>query len=50
MEKLRIGLALTGSFCTFEKAVAAAEALAEKYDVTAIMSGTAYETDTDKSP
>lgn len=46
MENLRIGLALTGSFCTFEKAVAAAEALAEKYDVTAIMSGTAYETDT----
>lgn len=46
MEKLRIGLALTGSFCTFEKAVAAAEALAEKYDVTAVMSGTVYETDT----
>ncbi len=46
MEKLRIGLALTGSFCTFEKAVAAAEALAAKYDVTAIMSETAYGTDT----
>lgn len=46
METLRIGLALTGSFCTFEKAIAAAETLAAKYDVTAIMSETAYETDT----
>lgn len=46
MEKLRIGLALTGSFCTFEKALAAAERLAAKYDVTAIMSETAYAADT----
>ena len=46
MEKLRIGLALTGSFCTFEKALAAAEHLAAKYDVTAIMSETAYAADT----
>ena len=43
---LRIGLVLTGSFCTFEKALAAAQALAAKYDVTALMSETAYETDT----
>ena len=45
MEKLRIGLALTGSYCTYDKAIAALQALAEKYDVTAIMSETAYETD-----
>jgi dipicolinate synthase subunit B len=45
-ETLRIGLVLTGSFCTFEKALAAAEKLAEKYDVTALMSETAYATDT----
>ena len=46
MEKLRIGLAMTGSFCTFDKAIAAARALAEKYDVTVLMSDAAYETDT----
>ena len=45
MGKLRIGLALTGSYCTYDKALAAAEALAEKYDVTALMSETAAETD-----
>ncbi len=45
MDKLRIGLALTGSYCTYDKALAAAEALAEKYELTALMSETAYETD-----
>ena len=45
MKKLRIGLALTGSYCTYDKALAAAETLAEKYDVTALMSETAVETD-----
>ncbi len=45
MEKLRIGLALTGSYCTYDKALAAAEALCKKYDVTAIMSETAAATD-----
>ena len=45
-DRLRIGLALTGSFCTFDKALAAAQALAEKYDLTALMSETAYGTDT----
>lgn len=42
---LRIGLALTGSYCTYDKALAAAEALAEKYELTAIMSETAAATD-----
>lgn len=45
VEKLRIGLALTGSYCTYDKAIAALQALAEKHEVTAIMSETAYETD-----
>ncbi len=45
MEKLRIGLALTGSYCTYDKALAAAEELCKKYDVTAIMSETAAATD-----
>lgn len=45
MEKLRIGLALTGSYCTYDKVFAAAEKLAEKYDLTAILSETAYATD-----
>ena len=45
MEKLRIGLALTGSYCTYDKALGTAAELAEKYDVTALMSETAFETD-----
>ncbi len=48
MEKLRIGAALCGSFCTLEKAVRAYEALAAtgKYELTPIFSETAYGTDT----
>ena len=46
MNGLRIGLALTGSYCTYDKALAALEALAQKYDVTALMSENAYATDT----
>jgi len=45
VEKLRIGLALTGSYCTYDKALAAAQSLCGKYDVTAIMSETAAGTD-----
>ena len=45
MEQLRIGLALTGSYCTYDKATAALQLLAEKHEVTAIMSETAFETD-----
>ena len=45
MPKLKIGLALTGSYCTYDKALSAAEALAEKYDVTALMSETSAATD-----
>ena len=46
MKKLRIGLALTGSYCTYDKALAALETLAARYDVTALMSENAYGTDT----
>ena len=46
MKTLRIGLALTGSYCTYDKALAALETLAQRHDVTAIMSENAYATDT----
>ena len=46
MKSLRIGLALTGSYCTYDKALAALEALARHHDVTALMSENAYATDT----
>ena len=32
MVKRKLGLALCGSYCTFDKVVPVAEALAEKYD------------------
>ena len=46
MKPLRIGLALTGSYCTFDKALAAAEQLAKNYDLTAILSENSASTDT----
>ena len=46
METLRLGLALTGSYCTYDKALAALETLARRYDMTALMSENAYATDT----
>ncbi len=47
MTETRIGFALTGSFCTFEKAFAQMELLSDKgYAVTPIMSENAYTTDT----
>ena len=46
MEKRRLGVALCGSYCTYEKLFAALPALAERYELTAIMSDTAAETDT----
>jgi len=43
----RIGFAVTGSFCTFEKALAGLEELARLgYDLYPIMSETSYTTDT----
>ena len=44
--KKRLGLALCGSYCTYEKLLKAAETLAETYDLVPIMSENAAETDT----
>lgn len=46
VEPKRIGFAMTGSFCTFDKVINQLEKLTEIYDVTVIMSKAAYETDT----
>ena len=46
MEKKRLGLALCGSYCTYEKLFAALPGLAERYELVPIMSDTAAETDT----
>lgn len=46
MSKKRIGLALCGSYCTYEKLFGAIEPLAEKYELVPIMSETAAGTDT----
>jgi len=45
MSTLRVGLALTGSYCTYAEAFTAFETLCEKYDVTAIMSENASSAD-----
>ncbi len=44
--KVKIGFALTGSFCTFDKVIRELEKLTEMYDVTPIMSPAAFSTDT----
>lgn len=44
--KKRLGLALCGSYCTFEKLFAAAEKISDKYELIPIMSENAAETDT----
>lgn len=46
MPRPKLGLAICGSFCTFEKVLPMAERLAESYELTAIMSETAAGTDT----
>ncbi len=44
-EKQKLGFALCGSFCTFEKIFGVMEQLAQTYDMTVIMSPTVYGTD-----
>lgn len=46
MNRVRIGLALTGSFCTFDTTLSAMEALKDQYELTGLMSETAYTTNT----
>ncbi len=45
-DKLRVGLAMCGSFCTFDKVLDIAKDLKDRYDLTAILSETAANTDT----
>jgi dipicolinate synthase subunit B len=45
MKKLRVGLALCGSYCTYDKIMESVPRLAEIYDLTPIMSETAANTD-----
>lgn len=45
MSKTRVGLAMTGSYCTYDRALDAFEGLAEEYDIIPIMSDTASGTD-----
>jgi len=44
-DKKRLGLALCGSYCSYDKLFAAAEPLREHYELVPIMSDTAAETD-----
>lgn len=46
VEPVKVGFAMTGSFCTFDKVMRELEKLTEIYDVTVIMSSSAYKTDT----
>ena len=46
MSEIRLGLAVCGSYCTFDKIIPVAERLAEDFDLTVIMSENAFETDT----
>ena len=45
MKNVKLGLALCGSYCTYDKVLSEAAKLAETYDVTALMSETASGTD-----
>ena len=45
-DKKRVGLAMCGSYCTYEQVFAAAEALREEYELVGIFSENAAETDT----
>lgn len=45
MSKKRVGLALCGSYCTYEKLLKELEQLAQRYDIVPIMSETAAHTD-----
>ena len=46
MSKLKVGIAMCGSYCTFDKVINAIERLCNVYDVTPIMSENSASTDT----
>lgn len=50
MEKKKLGLALCGSYCSYDRLFTAAAPLAERYELYPIMSETAAETDTRFGP
>ena len=45
-DKLRVGVALSGSFCTYGAVLPQIEIMSALFDLTPIMSDTAYHTDT----
>lgn len=45
MDKIKIGFAMCGSFCTFEKVLCELELLAEHYDITPLLSPISCERD-----
>lgn len=45
-EKIKLGFAICGSFCTFTRTIAQMEILSRDYDILPIMSETAFSTDT----
>lgn len=46
MNRLRVGVALTGSYCSFTKTLDAVEALKDDFDIVPIMSENAHDADT----
>lgn len=46
MERIKLGFAICGSFCTFSKVLSEINKLSEKYEITPIFSEFAYNTDT----
>ena len=45
-EKIKLGFAICGSFCTFTRVISQMEILSRTYDIVPIMSENAYSTDT----
>ena len=46
MDKLKVGIALCGSYCTYDEVLKVIKELCKTYDVTPIMSENTYSTDT----
>ncbi|MBC8584124.1 dipicolinate synthase subunit B [Youxingia wuxianensis] len=46
MEKIKVGFAMTGSFCTWDKVVPVLKELTKTYDITPMMSAFSYSADT----
>ena len=46
METIKLGFALCGSFCTYERVISVLETMTSRYDITPILSGISAVTDT----